>query len=75
MDCVDFRNLNQASLKYNYTLHSMDRLLRIVTGLEMMSILDGFSGFNQIQVNEVDQYKTSFTTPWGKFAYNRMPSK
>ena len=39
----------------------------------MMSMLDGILGYNQIQVNEVDQFKTAFTTPWGTFAYNRMP--
>ena len=36
-------------------------------------MLDQFSGYNQIQVNEADQFKTTFTTPWGTFAYNRMP--
>lgn len=36
-------------------------------------MLDGFSGYNQIQVDEVDQYKIAFTTTWGTFTYNRMP--
>lgn len=38
-----------------------------------MSMLDGFLGYNQIQVGEEDQFKIAFTTPWGTFAYNRMP--
>ena len=49
----------------------MDHLLQIVAEFEMMSMLDGFSGYNQIQVNEVDQFKITFTTPWGTFAYNK----
>lgn len=70
--CVDFRNLNQASLKDNYALPNMDHRLQIVVGSEMMSMLDGFSCFNQIEVDPDDQSKTMFTTSWGTFAYNRM---
>lgn len=51
----------------------MDHLLQTVAGSKMMSKLDGFSGYNQIQVNEADQFKTAFTTLWGTFHYNRMP--
>lgn len=71
--CVDFRNLNQASLKDNYPLLKMDHILQTISKLEMMSILDGFSGYNQISVAKKDQHKTTFITPWGTFAYNRMP--
>jgi hypothetical protein len=35
--------------------------------------MDGFSGYNQIQIHPTDQYKTTFTTPWGTFAYRVMP--
>jgi hypothetical protein len=71
--CVDFRNLNQASLKDNYPLPNMEYLLQRVTGAEMMSMLDGFSGYNQVLMKEDDQLKTSFTTPWGTYKYLRMP--
>jgi hypothetical protein len=33
----------------------------------------GFSGYNQIQIHPADQYKTTFTTPWGTFVYRVMP--
>lgn len=65
--------MNQASLKDNYPLPVMDHVLQAVTGAEMMSMLDGFSGYNQVEVLEQDQHKTAFTTPWGTFAYRRMP--
>eukprot|EP00253_Pinus_taeda_P006586 PITA_06586 len=38
-----------------------------------MSMLDGFSGYNQILVHPDDQEKTAFTTPWGTFMYAKMP--
>ena len=70
---VDFHNLNQASLKENFSLPNMDYLLQIVVGSEMMSMLDGFSGYNQVEVGEKDHHKTMLTSPWGMFAYRRMP--
>ena len=44
--CVDFRNLNAVSKKDNYPLLNMELLLQRITGSELMSFLDGFSGFN-----------------------------
>jgi hypothetical protein len=40
--CFNFRNLNQLSLKDNYPLPNMEHLLQRVTGVIMMSMLDGF---------------------------------
>jgi hypothetical protein len=71
--CVDFRNLNRISLKDNYPLPKMDHILQKVVGSQKMSMLDGFSGSNQIMVHPDDQEKTAFTTPWGTFMYAEMP--
>ena len=38
-----------------------------------MSMIDGFSSYNQIAMNEQDREKTAFTTPWGTFMYAKMP--
>ncbi|CAA6675204.1 unnamed protein product [Spirodela intermedia] len=35
--------------------------------------LDGYSGYNQIYINPLDQEKTTFTCPFGTFAFKRMP--
>jgi hypothetical protein len=35
--------------------------------------MDGFSGYNQINIVPEDQHKTSFIRPWGTFAYQRLP--
>lgn len=71
--CVDFRNLNLACKKDNYPLPNMETMLQRVTSSGMMSLLDGFSGYNQVWVKKEDRHKTTFTTPWGTFEYIRMP--
>ena len=49
--CIDFRNLNKASLKDNYPLPKMDHILQRVVGVSRMSLLDGYSRYNQILVH------------------------
>jgi hypothetical protein len=71
--CVDFQNLNRVSLKDNYPLPKMDYILQKVVGSQKISMLDGFSGYNQIMVHLDDQEKTTFTTPWGSFMYVKIP--
>ncbi len=39
----------------------------------MLSLLDGFSGYNQVEMDLEDRKKTSFITPWGTFMYDKMP--
>eukprot|EP00253_Pinus_taeda_P024607 PITA_24607 len=51
----------------------MDHILQWVVGASRMSLLDGYSGYNQILVHEDDRDKTTFTTPWGTFHYAKMP--
>jgi hypothetical protein len=70
--CIDFRNLNRSSLKDNYLLPKMDHVLEKVVGANKISMIDGFSGYNQIVVNEDDREKTALTTPWGNFAYDKI---
>jgi hypothetical protein len=51
----------------------MEMILQQVAGSQMMSLLDGFSIYNQIKVKMTDKYKTTFITHWGTFAYEHMP--
>jgi hypothetical protein len=71
--CVDFRNLNRASEKDNYPVPPMEQLLQTMSGSEIFSLLDGFSGYNQVLVSEEDRLKTTFQTKWGTFTYKCMP--
>jgi hypothetical protein len=71
--CVDFRNLNRSSKKDNYPLLKMEHILQTVIGSSKMSMIDGFSCYNQIYVLPENREKTVFTTPWGTFMYAKMP--
>jgi hypothetical protein len=51
----------------------IDQIIDDCAGHEALSFMDGFSGYNQIQIHPADQYKTAFTTPWGTFSYRVMP--
>jgi hypothetical protein len=70
---MDFKNLNKSSLKDNYPLPKMDHVLENVVWVNRMFMIDGFSEYNQISMNEQDKEKTAFTTPWGTFMYDKMP--
>jgi ribonuclease HI len=52
--CIDFRNMNLACIKDNYPLPNMETLLQRVTGSKIMSMLDGFSRYNQVLVRKED---------------------
>jgi len=71
--CQDFRKLNAATKKDYFPLPFTDIILDHVSGHECYSFLDGFSGYNQVFIRKGDQLKTTFTTEWGTFAFNRMP--
>lgn len=51
----------------DFPLPHMDLLVDNTVGHEMLSIMDGVSGYNQIKLAEEDQEKMSFTTPWGTY--------
>ena len=71
--CQDFRKLNAATKKDYFPLPFKDIILDHVLKHENYSFLDGFSGYNQVFTRKGDQLKTTFTTDWGTFAFNRMP--
>nr|GEV49151.1 reverse transcriptase domain-containing protein [Tanacetum cinerariifolium] len=71
--CIDYRQLNEATRKDYFPLMFMDQMLERLAGNEYYCFLDGFSGYFQIPIDTRDQEKTTFTCPYGMFAYRRMP--
>ncbi|GJY69915.1 putative nucleotidyltransferase, ribonuclease H [Tanacetum coccineum] len=71
--CIDYQKLNDATRKDHFSLPFMDQMLERLAGNEYYCFLDGFSGYFQIPIDPLDQEKTTFTCPYGTFAYRRMP--
>nr|GEV15796.1 reverse transcriptase domain-containing protein [Tanacetum cinerariifolium] len=71
--CIDYRKLKEATRKDHFPLPFMDQMLERLPGNQYYCFLDGFSGYFQIPINPKDQEKTTFTCPYGTFAYRRMP--
>ncbi|RVW64460.1 Retrovirus-related Pol polyprotein from transposon 17.6 [Vitis vinifera] len=71
--CIDYRRLNSVTRKDHFPLPFMDQVLERVSGHPFYCFLDGYSGYFQIEIDLEDQEKTTFTCPFGTFAYRRMP--
>jgi hypothetical protein len=59
--------------KDEFLLPRIDSLVDAAATLELMSLLDCYSGYHQIWMKEEDEPKTSFITPSGTYCYLRMP--
>ncbi|GKE93123.1 reverse transcriptase domain-containing protein, partial [Tanacetum coccineum] len=70
--CIDYRKLNEATLKDHFPLPFMDQMLERLVGNKYFCFLDGFSGYFQIPIDPIDQEKTTFTCPFDTYAYRRM---
>ncbi|GJV01341.1 reverse transcriptase domain-containing protein, partial [Tanacetum coccineum] len=70
--CIDYQKLNDATRKDHFPLPFMGQMLESLAGNEFYYFLDGFSGYFQIPIDPQDQEKTTFTCPYGTFAYQRM---
>ncbi|KAL1500269.1 hypothetical protein AB1Y20_012936 [Prymnesium parvum] len=72
--CVlDYRALNLATVKDTYPLPNSDRNLVALGKSNLFTTCDLLQGFHQVELSDDAKIKTAFTTPWGQFAYTRMP--
>ena len=71
--CMDYRKLNKAIRKDHFPLPFIDQMLDQLVRYSYYCFLDGYSGYNQIAIAPKDQEKTTFTCPYGTFAFRRMP--
>uniref|UniRef100_A0A151UEW0 Transposon Ty3-I Gag-Pol polyprotein n=1 Tax=Cajanus cajan TaxID=3821 RepID=A0A151UEW0_CAJCA len=73
--CIDFRDLNAATPKDAYPMPIGETMIDAVTGNEILSLLDGYSGYNQIYIAKNDVSKTAFRCPGalGTYEWVVMP--
>ncbi|GKB84691.1 reverse transcriptase domain-containing protein [Tanacetum coccineum] len=71
--CIDYQKLNEATAKDHFSLSFMDQMLERLIRNKYLCFLDGFTRYFQIPIDPMDQEKTTFTCPFGTYAYRRMP--
>jgi transposase InsO family protein len=71
--CVDYRKLNEATIKDAYPLPRIDETLDHLAGARWYSTLDLLSGYWQVEVEAKDRAKTAFITKRGLFQFKVMP--
>ena len=71
--CIDYRKLNAGTRKDHFPQRFVDQMLERVVGHEFYCFLDGYSGYSQIEIALEDQEETTFTCPFGTFAFRKMP--
>jgi hypothetical protein len=67
--CVDYRPLNEVTIKNKYPLPRIDILFDQLTGARVFSKIDLRSGYHQIRIRPKDIPKTAFTTLYRLFEY------
>jgi hypothetical protein len=67
--CVDYRPLNEVTIKNKYPLSRIDILFNQLTGARVFSKIDLRSGYHQIRIRPEDIPKTAFTMRYGLFEY------
>ncbi|KAL0317347.1 UNVERIFIED_CONTAM: Transposon Ty3-G Gag-Pol polyprotein [Sesamum angustifolium] len=71
--CVDFRDLNNACLKYDFPLPIVELMIDATTSHEALSFTDGSFAYNQIRMAPANEELTAFRTPKGIYYYKVMP--
>ncbi|MCO5570724.1 hypothetical protein L7F22_024452 [Adiantum nelumboides] len=61
--------LNAHTIKDSFPLPIIDVMINEIAGHEMYNVLDGYSGYNQLNIAPKDQAKTTFITKWGAFMH------
>ena len=70
---IDYRKVSSAMKKDHFPLPFIDQIVDRLIGSSYFCFLDGYLGYNQIEIHPYDQEKTSFMCPFGTIAFRCMP--
>jgi hypothetical protein len=69
---IDYRRLNDITIKDSYPLPHINEMMDRIRGLEIFTKLDLKSGYNQIRIRPGDEWKMTFMTPFGPYQMRVM---
>jgi hypothetical protein len=70
--CVDYRSLNEVTVKNKYPLPRIEDLFDQMKGASVFSKIDLRLGYNQLKIRESDIPKTAYCTRYGLYEYTMM---
>jgi hypothetical protein len=70
--CVDYRSLNEVTIKNKYPLPRIEDLFDQMKGASVFLKINLRSGYHQLKIRELDIPKTSFRTRYGLYEYTVM---
>ncbi len=71
--CIDYRGLNEMTIKNRYPLPLMSSAFKILQGAKIFTRLDLRNAYHLVRIKEGDEWKTAFNTPLGHFEYRVLP--
>lgn len=72
--CIDYRMLNNRTIKDSYALPRMEEVFDCLNKAKVFSVIDMKSGYHQVEIEEEHKQRTAFTVgPLGFYEYNKLP--
>lgn len=71
--CIDPRNLNKALMCSHHPMRMVEEVAAQMSGATIFSVLDAKSSFWQVRLDDASSLRTTFTTPYGRFKFLKMP--